>query len=57
MCDALDIDEQTWHERVEDFRSDQDTYYRRLTPELAIERLDPMLDTLITGTNTMETSR
>ena len=46
MCDALEIDEPTWHSRVSDFQRDQETYYRRLTPGLVIGKLDPMLDEL-----------
>ena len=47
MCDALDIDETTWHARVAEFQRDQDSYYRRITPELVIGRLDPMLEELV----------
>jgi heptosyltransferase-2 len=47
MCDALDIDETAWHARVAEFQRDQDSYYRRLTPQLVIGRLDPMLEELV----------
>ena len=47
MCDALGIDEATWHRRVHEFRAEQDRYYRLLTPELVIARLDPLLDQLL----------
>lgn len=46
MCDVLDIDESTWHKRVNDFQRKMDTYYRRITPELVIDKLDEMLKEL-----------
>lgn len=47
MCDALDIDEKTWYERAHDFRSHGDRYYRKITPELVIRKLQPMLNDFV----------
>lgn len=47
MCDALNIDEDTWHSRVGDFQRNQESYYRQLTPEIVIKRLEPMLEELV----------
>lgn len=43
MCDVLQIDEQTWMKRVGEFQKNQDYFYRTITPELVIKKLDPML--------------
>ncbi len=43
MCDALNIDEQTWHQRASEFNKEMEKYYAKITPELAISRLEPML--------------
>lgn len=47
MCDALRIDEQTWHKRVGEFQSDMARCYRKITPDIVIGVLDPMLHTLL----------
>lgn len=47
MCDALDIDEQTWYQRAQDFRSHGEQYYRKITPELVIRKLQPMLNEFV----------
>lgn len=47
MCDALNIDEKTWYERVHDFHSHRDRYFRKITPELVISRLRPMLNEFV----------
>ncbi len=47
MCDALDIDEQTWYERAQEFRSHGHRYYRKITPELVISKLQPMLQDFV----------
>jgi heptosyltransferase-2 len=52
MCDALDIDEQTWHRQVVEFRQKQDSFYRKITPEIVMERLQPMLAELMAGHRT-----
>lgn len=46
MCDALEIDEKTWHRRVDDFQKETARYYKKITPELVIDRLEPMLRAL-----------
>ena len=43
MCDALDIDVQTWATRVGEFHKRRDYFYRKITPGLVIKKLDPML--------------
>ena len=43
MCDVLHIDEQTWTQRVGEFHQDRHGYYRKITPELVVAKLDPML--------------
>lgn len=43
MCDALQIDKQTWVKRVGEFHKRRDYFYRKITPELVINKLDPML--------------
>ena len=43
MCDALGIDVPTWGKRVGEFHKQRDHFYRKITPELVIDRLNPML--------------
>lgn len=47
MCDVLEIDEQTWARRVGEFHKERDHYYRKISPELVIAKLDPMLVALV----------
>ncbi len=47
MCDVLDIDEHSWYERAGEFREHSARYYRRITPELVIRELQPMLDAYV----------
>ncbi|MDA9981364.1 glycosyltransferase family 9 protein [Gammaproteobacteria bacterium] len=48
MCDVLGIDEPTWHKRVPEFQREMEAYYRRITPDLVIDKLNPMLKELLT---------
>ena len=47
MCDVLKIDEQTWMTRVGEFHKQRDYFYRQITPELVIGKLDPMLQRIL----------
>jgi ADP-heptose:LPS heptosyltransferase len=47
MCDVLDIDIDTWHEMAPLFRKNRDEYYERITPDIVISRLAPMLDEIL----------
>ena len=47
MCDALDIDVSTWGKRVKEFHQQRDYFYRKITPELVIDRLNPMLQEFV----------
>jgi heptosyltransferase-2 len=47
MCDLLQINMEQWHEKLPDFADKMEDYYRLMTPELILEKLDPMLKRLI----------
>lgn len=47
MCDALEIDEPIWARRVGEFHRNRAHYYRKITPELVMAKLDPMLRSLM----------
>lgn len=47
MCDLLQIDMVEWHRRLPDFAHRIEDYYRLMTPDIIIERLEPMLMKLL----------
>jgi len=47
LQDALRIDEAQWRARLPEFTRDIDRYYHTIKPDLVLDRLVPMLDTLL----------
>ena len=46
MTDLLEINEEQWFEKAPEFRERIDDFFRAMTPEFVITKLDPMLEDL-----------